>query len=67
MALGNSTFDHFCGHGRRMTEALVSNGAEMLMDLKKCDANVESESAPKQFDPWSEKTLNLLTLKYELK
>lgn len=50
-----------------MTEALVSNGAEMLMDLKKCDANVESESAPKQFDPWSEKTLNLLTLKYELK
>ena len=37
------------------------------MDLKKCDANIDSESAPRVFDRWSEKVLNLLTLKYELK
>lgn len=50
-----------------MTECLISNGAEMLMDTKKCDANIESDSAPRVFDPWTEKVLNLMILKYELK
>lgn len=31
MALGNSSFEHFCGHGRRVNEALLSNGAHPLL------------------------------------
>lgn len=39
----------------------------MLMETKKCDANVESQSAPKVYGAWSENALNILTLKYPLK
>ena len=35
--------------------------------MKKCDANIESENAEKVFPVWSEKVLDILTLKYNLK
>jgi hypothetical protein len=32
---------------------MVSNGAEMLIETQKCDANIESQNASKLFEGWS--------------
>lgn len=49
LALGDSSYDDFCGCGRKIDEALVKQGATRFMERKEVDVDFDDD-----FDAWIE-------------
>lgn len=45
LALGDSTYEHYCAAGRRVDERLAALGAERLADIVECDVDFEDAAA----------------------
>lgn len=49
LALGDSSYDDFCGCGRKLEEALVKKGATSFLERKELDVDFDDD-----FDTWIE-------------
>lgn len=56
LALGDSSYDQFCGHGRRVDRRLEELGAQRLVDRGECEPG-DDESAER----WADRVVALLT------
>lgn len=45
LALGDSTYEHYCAAGRRVDERLAELGGERLVDRVECDVDYEEDAA----------------------
>ncbi len=45
LALGDSTYEHYCSAGRQVDERLEALGAERLLDRVECDVDYEDDAA----------------------
>ncbi len=55
LALGDSSYDDFCGCGRKVDEALAKSGAQALLTRVDCDVDYEDA-----FDAWLEQLVEAL-------
>ncbi len=56
LALGDSSYDDFCGCGRKVDEALQGAGAQQILSRVDCDVDYEDA-----FDQWLEKLADALS------
>ena len=67
LALGNSTFEHFCGNGRTIKECFLGLGATELIDIELCNSSSTDKTAEVLFPKWSNCLIEKMNEKYELK
>lgn len=60
LALGDSTYEHYCSAGRRVDERLAELGAERLTDRVECDVDYEDDA-----EAWIESVLERLAAEAE--
>src|SRR5690606_38528717 len=58
LALGDSTYEHYCGAGRRLDARLEELGAERLHERVECDVDYDEPAAA-----WAKAALELLAPK----
>ncbi|MFC4615061.1 molybdopterin-dependent oxidoreductase [Cellulomonas algicola] len=56
LALGDSSYDQFCGHGRRVDRRLAELGAQRLVDRGECEPGDEETA-----ERWTERVVAVLT------